>query len=589
MSASTRTPFPHRRLLLFAGTLTALVGLGWIGAHFVIAGGVPAGTRVLGVQIGGLSEAGAAAKLQHELADRVVAPQPVLVGAATYQVEPAKSGLTFDVQATVEQAGAGSWSPTRLARAMFGGHDVEPVRRVDRTALDRAVATLANRANGAVRDGSVHFNGAKVTVVHPRTGVALDRIGAAARIGAGWLTSTEPLALPARTTAPAVDDEEVRRVVADFATPAVAGPVTLTVGGRSVIVSPALIGAALTLRADGDGRLQPVLNGAALTKSIVARAPDLQQPARDATFRLTGGQPVVVPSQVGHTIDPAKLSAAVLAVLPQPAPRTASIALSTTQPKLTTTKAQALGITEVVSEFTTHYPYAPYRVTNIGRAASIINGTVLQPGETFSLNKLVGERTSANGFAKGITIRNGRFFEDFGGGVSQVATTTFNAMYFAGLKDVQHKPHSFYISRYPEGREATVAWPTVDLRFTNDTAYGVYIQTIHHRGSSVTVRMWSTKNREVVSAKGPRYNVKPFKTVYDPTETCVPQGGVVGFDVDVTRTIRQSGKIANRQTFHTHYIPEDRVFCRPKPTPPPLPSPSAAPTPSPSPSPSSSR
>ena len=85
---------------------------------------------------------------------------------------------------------------------------------------------------------------------------------------------------------------------------------------------------------------------------------------------------------------------------------------------------------------------------------------MLKPGEIFSLNGIVGERTAANGFVEGFIIKGGKFKEELGGGVSQSATTTFNAMFFAGLKDIQHQPHTLYIDRYPAGREATVAWPT---------------------------------------------------------------------------------------------------------------------------------
>ena len=135
------------------------------------------------------------------------------------------------------------------------------------------------------------------------------------------------------------------------------------------------------------------------------------------------------------------------------------------EPEFTTKDARALKIKEQVSTFTTYYPYADYRNINIGRAAELVNGTVLKPGETFSLNDMVGERTAENGFTEGFIISDGIFKEDLGGGVSQMATTTFNAMFFAGLEDVEHKPHSFYIDRYPVGREATVAWGAVDLRF----------------------------------------------------------------------------------------------------------------------------
>ncbi len=122
----------------------------------------------------------------------------------------------------------------------------------------------------------------------------------------------------------------------------------------------------------------------------------------------------------------------------------------------------------------------------------------------------MGERTAANGFVPGFIISNGIFKEDYGGGVSQMATTTFNAMFFAGLKDIEHKPHSFYISRYPVGREATVAWGAVDLRFENDTDHGVLIEskvtpaTPSSQGV-VRVAMYSTKIWDITTDASERY------------------------------------------------------------------------------------
>ena len=146
--------------------------------------------------------------------------------------------------------------------------------------------------------------------------------------------------------------------------------------------------------------------------------------------------------------------------------------LTHTTAKVTTEQATALGIKEKMGDFTTQFPHAPYRNVNIGTAAAKINGTLLKPGETFSLNKIVGERTKENGFTEGNIISGGKFVLDLGGGVSQSATTTFNAAFFAGLKILEHKAHSVYISRYPVGREATVAWPSVDLKFLNDSGHG---------------------------------------------------------------------------------------------------------------------
>ena len=140
--------------------------------------------------------------------------------------------------------------------------------------------------------------------------------------------------------------------------------------------------------------------------------------------------------------------------------------------------------------------------------------TLVLPGKVFSLNRTVGERTAERGFAAGYIIDNGQLEVDFGGGVSQLVTTTFNAAYFAALEIVEHHPHSFYISRYPEGREATVAWGVKDLRFRNDSPNGIFITT-SYTNSSVTVSIYGTKRYRIESVKGPRYDITPFRVVDD--------------------------------------------------------------------------
>ncbi|UMG91473.1 VanW family protein [Nocardioides sp. TF02-7] len=223
-----------------------------------------------------------------------------------------------------------------------------------------------------------------------------------------------------------------------------------------------------------------------------------------------------------------------------------------------------------ISEFTTYYPHAEYRNVNIGRAAELVDGTLLLPGEEFSLNDTVGERTAENGFTTGYIISDGILVQDYGGGVSQMATTAFNAAFFAGLEDVEHHPHSFYIDRYPAGREATVAWPTKDLRFRNDTDHGVFIRawvdpSSYAAQGSVTVQMYSTKLWDVDSVESERYNYRAPATRTLTTPDCEPNTGWSGFDIDVTRVFRKPGSDAvdHRETFHTSYTAADTVVCRP--------------------------
>jgi vancomycin resistance protein YoaR len=173
----------------------------------------------------------------------------------------------------------------------------------------------------------------------------------------------------------------------------------------------------------------------------------------------------------------------------------------------------------------------------------------------------VGERTKANGFVEGIIINNDQFEKAAGGGVSTVATTVFNAMFFAGVKPLEYRAHSFYIERYPEGREATVAWGSIDLRFRNDSGNAIYIKA-SATDTSVTVTFLGTKKYDAVEAvKGPRTNVKQPGTREGAEEKCVPQTPLEGFDVAVDRVFKDGGEEVKRETFKTRYVPRDSVTC----------------------------
>ena len=141
---------------------------------------------------------------------------------------------------------------------------------------------------------------------------------------------------------------------------------------------------------------------------------------------------------------------------------------------------------------------------NIKRAAEQINGTIVQPGGTFSLNAATNPRDAAHGYVEAGIIEDGHPARGVGGGVSQVATTLYNAAYFAGMTNVEHKEHSFYISRYPAGREATVFDNLIDLKFRNDNPTGDHDPDGVDAGS-ITVRIYGTKRYDVTSTTGPAH------------------------------------------------------------------------------------
>ena len=571
-----------RRLLLLAGAVAGAAAVAWVGLYVAAGSGIAKGTTVLGVPIGGQSPAEAVATLQRELRDEARAPIPVRADDAQADVKPARSGLSLDVEATVAAAGARSWNPLHLIDALAGGDEVAPVPAVDRAALRLAVDHLAAKVDRPRVEGSIRLGAAgKVNPVQPVDGLRLRRDRAVDALVEAYfgdyLHGGARVALPTVVDRPDVSAEALTRAAEDVAVPATSGDVTVTVEGAQAVLGPRDIAAALTFESDGKGVLRPVLDGEALHAAVADDLVDVEDPATDATFRIRNGTPVVVPSQQGREVLPETLAAAVLPVLTQSgAARAVTVPLEASDPEVTTETAQGLGVVERVATFTTYYPTDfPPRLQNIHHAADLMDNTLVLPGKVFSLNDAVGERTEARGFAAGFIINNGKLEVDFGGGVSQLATTTFNAAYFAGLEIVEHNPHSFYISRYPEGRESTIAWGYKDLRFRNDSPHGIFITTSWTSGS-VTVSIYGTKRYRIESVKGPRYDVKPFTVVYDPRPpgttpgTCVATEGVPGFRVVVTRIFYEHGQRLKTEEFRTKYAPENEVRCGssgPKPSP----------------------
>lgn len=559
----TRTTLPasSRARSRWAWTALAVLVLGvaYTAAAWALSGRVPAGVEVAGVQIGHMTRDAAVERLERRLEQDATSPVPVKVGSAEAQIDPAAAGLEVDLAGTVDDLVGFSLDPRQVWRHLVGDSRVDPRTEVDDAALAAAVDDLAEQVRSDVVEGSIAFEDGQPVVTEAVEGRVLDTDAAVDVLAEDWFSGSRPLKLPADVTAPKVDTDAVNAAMDSFAVPATSGPLTVTVGDRQVQLDPAAFAPALSFEAV-DGRLEPRVDGEVLKTAALGADGELVTAPTDATVRIENGAPVVVPGENGTTIDPAQLAEAALPALTAPE-RTVAVEPVVAEPERTTEEVQALGVREVVSQFATTHTADPGRTENLQIAARTVNGTLLLPGETFSLNGVLGQRTTAKGYNEAGAIMNGRLTTDVGGGVSQMATTLFNGMFFAGLEDVEHKPHSFYISRYPEGREATVNWPNVDLKFRNNTPYGVLIET-WVGGGQVHTRFWSTKVwDEVRATKSERRNVKPPQTIRDGGPDCVTQSPNPGFDVTVTRQLIKGGAVQGTDTFRTRYIPQDQVIC----------------------------
>lgn len=532
---------------------------------------VPGGTTISGVEVGRQTRSAAITAVEEAFADRGRAPITVVVvrggQVRSASVLPSEVGLAVNAATSVDAAGGQEgWSPVRLWDFFTGGGAIDAVVDVDEARLSTRLTALSEGLGTPPMDGAVTFSHEGVTTTPPARGEAVDIETARAALTAAYLGKDDTVELTVEPTQPDIDESDIREAVRDFATPAMSAPVTLIFGKTRVRLEPGQYADALSM-APENGELAPSIDWTVLNR-LVDHAVGSSGPV-DATVDLVDGRPQVIPAEPGLGYRPSDVVDAFLEVITsQRVPREVEVERKLVEPDLTTSEARALGIEEKVSEFTTFYPHAEYRNVNLGRAANLIDGTVLEPGEVFSLNRIVGERTVENGFTEGYVINDGILVRDLGGGVSQMATTTFNAMFFAGLEDIEHKPHSFYIDRYPVGREATVAWPSVDLRFRNNSPYGVLIKASRTSSTdssqgSVTVQMWSTKYWDIGSRTSERYNYRPPATRTLTTPDCEPNDGWSGFDVDVTRVFRRVGDdaIDHTERFHTSYAPADTVVC----------------------------
>ena len=564
---SGREALGGRAVVVALAAVVLLLGGGYAAAGAFASDRVPRGTTVAGVAVGGQTPAQARSTLETELADRVDAPISVSVDGRSVEVDPAEAGLSFDLDASVEAAGGGSsWAPDRLWDYWTGGDEVDPVVDVDESAMADTVDRLEGELGTEPVDATVTFTGSSVRTTKATTGELLDDEAAREALVAAYLSEEPTAELDLVDVQPEITDADAEVAVEELANPALASPVTLLFGETPVKLRPADYAKALSLEPEG-GELALAVDPDVLTE-LVGDATASGEPV-DATIRIVDGEPKVVPAKPGVDFADEDVYDVFIDLLDEPAgERRAEVDATVVEPEVTTKDIRRLGIKEQVSTFTTYYPHADYRNTNIGRAAELTNGTLLLPGETFSMNDSVGERTRENGFTEGFIISNGILREDLGGGVSQLATTLFNAMFFAGLEDVEHKPHSFYIDRYPVGREATVAWGVLDMRFRNDTKHGVYVQSYIRPSTpgtqgSVTVSLYSTKVWDIEARASNRYAYTQPEVRYLQTDDCYAYTGSQGFQIDVFRDFRRPGKdkVVRTEKFHTVYTPSDTVRC----------------------------
>jgi vancomycin resistance protein YoaR len=514
---ATRT---HGRRRLLLGAAVVLIALGFA---TVVAAEAPArlprGVEIAGVAVGGLSAADAE-RLVSARAEKLAA-RPILVVGPERAIRTTGVELGARPRVAAALAAAGRQRFGR-ARELLNGGEARRIAltwKLDPTPVGRLARRLA--ATMAPANAAVIVDTESVRVRAGRAGYELDSAALRARLEALPVR----VRVPTTSVVPDVTTTEATATAHEIERLTDASR-TVVLGSTATALEPSTLRSLVRVYGSGNG-LSFAFDAAGLARLLPASVPP-----RDAELRFAGSRVEVVPAVPGRILDAA---ATALRLAQSPGPRVEA-AVTFVQPEVTTAELKALGIRDLVSEFTTYYPPGQPRVVNIKRAAATIDGTILAPGETFSMNAVLGERTIEKGYVPAPQISGSSFTDSVGGGISQVATMLYNGAFFAGLELIEHQPHTLYIDRYPLGREATISWGGPELIFRNDWPAGLAIK-LAATETSITVRFFSTRLGRRVE-----------------TETSAPYGhGGGSFQVDYTRRVYRGDRLTRDERFHVRY------------------------------------
>ena len=538
-------------LLLIAG-----IAYGWD----VVAnqGKVPRATSVGGVNISGMERTAAVEKLERELGDVETKPVSVASGEKSSQLVPNESGLILNYQKAVDGIPDASYNPfSRLYSFVKSTKEIPVAVDVDAAALDSTLERVKKELSFEPKDGMLELNNGGLKVTKPVLGQTVDDADLQKSVKENWLDPAGVEVAPV-VVEPAINDDAIEAMRTGDVAKALDNPLTLN-GENNVsgTLRKNEIAQFVSIEAK-DGKLELKVDTPKAQQLFEERMDGSQVPGQNAKISFSGSKMNVTPSVDGSIIDWEKTMKDFDKRV-KGDERTWDADYKPDPAEYTTEMAEKATFNDTVSEFSTG-GFSGASGENIRRVAEEVNGAVVSPGETFSLNGYTGPRGTAQGYVESGIIIDGHSGTAVGGGISQFATTLYNAAYFAGMEDVAHTPHSYYISRYPAGREATVYEGAIDLQFKNTTNTPVRIET-SFGGGKITVRFKGVKTYNVESVNNGRWaTTQPTRMSVG--EDCSPSSGAPGFTTSDTRIIKDlSGREISRETTTTVYDPQPIVSC----------------------------
>lgn len=460
-------------------------------------GRVAQNVTLAGEHVGGMTRAELEEVAAHVASRYATAAVEVRAPGGGFSSDAKALGLTVQIPPTVDAIMAIDRSGPAVDRFLdwarsFLGARTAPLRTsVDESSVHRVVAEKDTARVPATEPGIKAVDGRLQAVEgKPGSGIdAVDLMNAVRAVAAKGL----PIQVEVQrgSVAPRFSIEDAARLAAEAET--LTAPGLQVKAGNKESTVPAELLRGWVRSEPTDAGLRFFIDEKAATAGLRKFIPQPDPKPKEAAYTVAGGQITIAPGKPGLVCCTDAAGGVVAeAVLSRTAQRVV-LPTKEVQPKnVVLEDPVALGLKEQVSTFTTNHPAGQPRVANIHLMADLLKGQVIKPGGSFSVNRFVGERTPEKGFVVDRVIEKGKFEESVGGGISQFATTLFNAGFFAGMEFPNYQSHSLYISRYPYGREATLSYPNPDLEIRNPSPYSVMIWP-SYTGSSITVSLYSTK------------------------------------------------------------------------------------------------
>jgi len=574
-------------LLFLAITITWTVGY-----QLLYAGRIFPGVSVAGVDISGLSPNDAALKLSQTLSFPITGKILFRAADKVWVASPAELGMVFDPSASALAAyefGRSDGLFGALAgqiRAGGLGADVSPVLIFDQRVAYTYLQNIASQINQPVVEANLHLEGTNVVTLPGEVGRLLNLDATLIYLGSqlqSFRDGEVPLVIA--EVAPKLLDVSSQ---ADAARRIISQPLTITVPNyRDGDPGPwtydiPVVANMITVNVvenNGKAEMQVGLDLVTLRQSLNELKTYVDRQPASARFIFndeTGQIEPIKASSVGRVMDVEASITAINDALLR-GEHTVAVVVGEKQPAVVDTATGAeLGVTQEVISYTTYfYGSSSERIQNIVAASEQFHGVLVAPGETFSMGNALGDVSLENGFAEALIIYGGRTIKGVGGGVCQVSTTLFRAVFFAGFPVVERYSHAYRVSYYEKnasndidpnmaGLDATVYFPLVDFKFTNDSAYWLLMETyVNESARTLTWKIYSTPDGRSVTweTTGPANVVPAPSPVFEENPELKAEQikqidySAQGADVDVTRTVWRSGQVYFSDRFQTHYQP----------------------------------